>query len=155
MTEISKNVTYAEAIKSQTATRLGLENTPNEEQLENMKKVANECFQKAREHFGVPIAVTSFFRSPEVNRAIGGSTTSEHCQGKAMDIDADVFGGVSNSDLFHFFKDNCEFNQLIWEYGNDNNPDWVHISFNEGGNKNQILKVYRQNGRSVYVPYKD
>ena len=147
---VSKNISYAEATRSDTAKRLGIDNTPNDEQLENMKNVAENVFQPLREHFGCPIYVSSFFRSEALNRAIGGSSSSTHMKGEAMDLDADVYGKISNGVIFHYIKDNLEFDQLIWEFGDGKNPDWVHVSLSRNNNRNQILVAKRVNAKTVY-----
>lgn len=147
---ISKHITFAEGIKSQQATRLGISNMPTDEHLLNMHSVANLCFEPLREHFGVPIAVTSFYRSPAINKAIGGSMSSQHCKGQAMDLDADVFGGITNAQIFNWLKDNVVFDQLIWEFGDDKNPDWVHVSYNATGkNRKHVLKAVKA-GDAIY-----
>lgn len=140
---ISENITYAEAFKSQTAVRKKIKNTTNDpEILKNMKHVADNVFEKIRAHFGKPIGISSFYRSPELNAAVGGSPTSQHTTGEAIDIDADIFGGLTNKEIFDFVKDNLEFSQLIWEYGNSKNPAWVHVSLKRvGKNKKQILYI--------------
>jgi hypothetical protein len=152
---VSKNISYAEATRSDTAKRLGIDNTPNDEQLENMKNVAENVFQPLREHFGCPIYVSSFFRSEALNRAIGGSSSSTHMKGEAMDLDADVYGKISNGVIFHYIKDNLEFDQLIWEFGDGKNPDWVHVSLSRNNNRNQILVAKRVNAKTVYELYNE
>lgn len=152
---ISKNISYNEAIKSQTAVRHGLDNTPNKEQLKAMKLVANKIFQPVREEYGVPIFVSSFFRAPKVNVKAGGSATSSHPKGEAIDMDADVYGEVTNSEIFHYIKDNLEFDQLIWEYGDGENPAWVHASYSADGNRNQILIIYKENGKTKTSLYSE
>lgn len=140
---ISENITYAEAFKSQSAVRHKIKNTTNDpEILKNMKHVAENVFEKIRAHFGKPIGISSFYRSPELNKIIGGSPTSQHTTGEAIDIDADIFGGLTNKEIFDFVKDNLEFSQLIWEYGNSKNPAWVHVSLKRNGkNRKQILYI--------------
>ena len=150
---ISLHCSYKEGIKSATAIKYGLENTPNERQLANMKLVAEKCFEPVRAYFGKPIAITSFFRSHELNKRIGGSGSSQHCEGKAMDIDADVFGGMTNKEIFDFILENLEFDQLIWEFGNSDCPAWVHVSYNEGNNRKQVVRAIIENGRTKYVAY--
>lgn len=155
--KISDHVSYTEATKSKTALRNNIDNTPDAMTLERMKCVANNIFEPVRNHFKVPIAITSFYRSPQLNKKVGGSKTSEHVYGSAMDIDADVLGLVSNRQIFNYIKDNLEFNQLIWEFGDDNEPAWVHVSYKESGNKNQVLKAYKEKnawGRTV-TKYKE
>lgn len=152
MTKVSEHITLAEATKSQAAIRHGIDNTPNDEQLAAMKYVATRVFEPLRIAMGnKSIAITSFFRSPEVNKKIGGSTTSQHCKGQAMDIDADVFGGMTNAEIFRYIYNHLEFDQLIWEYGNESEPAWVHVSLKEeGDNRKQSLMVKRINGKPVY-----
>lgn len=150
--EISKYVSYLEAVKSNTAVRRGIENTPNEQQLEAMRNVAVSVFDKVREKVGGPLAVTSFFRSPKLNKAIGGSGRSQHCRGEAIDIDCDVFGNGKNSEVFKFIKEELDFDQLIWEFGNDEEPAWVHVSLKlNGQNRKSILKAVRREGKTKYV----
>jgi len=150
--KISDHISYTEATKSNKAIQLGLENSPDKATLERMRYVAKEIFEPLREHFGIPIAVTSFYRSKAVNKAIGGSSTSEHVYGSAIDIDADVIGLITNRQIFNWIKENCEFNQLIWEFGSNREPAWIHVSCKKSGNKNEILKSYKEKnifGRSV------
>lgn len=151
--QLSKNLTLAEATKSQVATRLGIKNVPNQVQTRNLQLIAQHVFQPVRDHFDVAIAVTSGFRSLALNRTIGGSKTSEHMEGRALDLDGDVFGGVTNKEIFDYIKNNLEFNQLIWEFGDKDNPDWVHVSYKEGSNKRQVLKAKMHKGRAVYSPF--
>jgi hypothetical protein len=120
-----------------------------------MKTIAVEVFDKVREYFGVPIFVSSGYRSAALNKAIGGSSTSDHNLGRALDLDQDGHGnGVTNADVFKFIKDNLEFDQLIWEFGTDKNPDWVHVGYRKGANRKQILKAVREGGKTKYVAYK-
>jgi zinc D-Ala-D-Ala carboxypeptidase len=151
--QLSKNLTLAEATKSQVATRLGIKNVPNQVQTRNLQLIAQHVFQPVRDHFDVAIAVTSGFRSLALNKAIGGSKTSEHMEGRALDLDGDVFGGVTNKEIFDFIKNNLDFNQLIWEFGDKDNPDWVHVSYKEGSNKRQVLRAKMHKGRAVYSPF--
>jgi len=147
---ISKHITYKELIKSNTATRLGISNEPTKEHLDNLKRVVNNIFEPLRCHFNVPIGISSAYRSKELNKAVNGSKTSQHCLGEALDIDADIFGKLTNSDIFHFIKDNLDFDQLIWEYGNDLNPNWVHASFtNSRPNRKIILRAVK----GKYISY--
>lgn len=150
---LSENLTLAEVTKSATAKRKGISNEPTIEHMENLKAVAQNIFQPVRNHFGKPIAVTSGYRSADLNKAIGGSSTSQHCKGEAIDMDADVFGGVTNREIFEYIKDNLDFDQLIYEFGDENNPDWVHCSFISKGNRRQILRAVRKNGRTSYELY--
>ena len=150
---VSKNITYKEATHSTTAKRLGIDNTPNAEQFSNMVYVAENVFQPIREHFGTPIYVSSFFRSDGLNKAIKGSINSTHKKGEAMDLDADVYGGVTNAQIFNYIKDNLEFDQLIWEFGTDDEPAWVHVSLSKRNNRNQILRAYKVDGKTKYEIY--
>ena len=141
--KISDHITYAEAIHSNTAKRRGIDNTPNPTQVETMKVTAEKIFEPLRKFVGGPIKVNSFFRSPELNTAIGGSKTSQHCKGQAIDID-DVFGYKTNAEMYNWVKENLNFDQMIWEFGTDMNPNWVHISYvSDEDNRNRCLKAYK------------
>jgi len=147
---ISDHITYAEAIHSNTAKRKRIDNTPNPTQVEAMKLTAQEVFEPLREWVGGPIKVNSFFRSVALNEAIGGVASSQHCKGQAIDLD-DVYGRKSNAEMFHWIKENLCFDQLIWEFGTDMNPNWIHISFvSKEDNRNRCLKAYKENGRTKY-----
>ena len=150
MSNISKNITYKEAIHSNTAKRFGIDNEPSHEQIANMMTIAEMIFQPLRSYVGGPIKITSFFRSPKLNKAIGGSKTSQHCKGQAMDID-DVYGHKSNAEMFMYIKENLDFDQLIWEFGNDENPSWIHVSYVDAQeNRNRCLQAYKENGKTKY-----
>lgn len=154
MENISNHITFAEATKSQQAIRLGVENIPDAFELKAMKNLAEKVFEPLRLHVGKPIAITSFYRNKKVNKLIGGAVNSQHTTGEAMDIDADVFGGLTNKDIFDYIKSNLTFDQLIWEFGNENNPDWVHVSLSvSGNNRKQILVAKKINGKTVYQNY--
>lgn len=148
---LTANLTLAELTKSATAKRLGIENEPTVEHLINLKSSALNIFQPLRNHFGHPIAVTSGYRSKKLNKAIGGSKSSQHSKGQAIDLDADVFGGLSNAELFNYIKNHLNFDQLIWEFGNNKNPDWVHCSYKEQGNRNEVLIAVKINGKTTYT----
>jgi len=149
---LSKNLTLAEVTKSTTAKRLGIDNTPDEWTTENLRQVAINIFQPLREAFGCPIYVSSGYRSAELNTAIGGSARSQHVEGRALDLDADVYGGCTNSQVFNWIKENVDFDQLIWEFGDSDNPDWVHVSYvYDGINRKRCLKACRDdNGKTYY-----
>ena len=153
--QISKHLSLAEVSRSETAKRKGINNTPSGEHLENFKKLAENIFEPIREHFGVPIHISSAYRSADLNRAVGGSSSSQHCSAEAIDIDMDGSpNGVTNKMVFDFIKDNLNFDQLLWEFGNDTTPDWVHVSYESTGKqRKQILKVIKANGKTSYVPY--
>lgn len=152
--KLSKNLSLREAIKSNTATRLGIPNIPEDWEIDNLRAIAENIFQPIRDHFGVPIGVSSGYRSKALNKAVGGSKYSQHMIGEALDIDADIYGKVTNAEIFNFVKNNLEWDQMIWEFGNDEEPDWVHISYKAvGGNRKQIRRAYRDDkGRVYYKP---
>lgn len=148
---ISKHISYKEGVHSITAIRKGIDNEPNEEQLANMKLVANNVFEPLRVFINGPIKVNSFFRSPDLNKAIGGSTKSQHCKGQAIDID-DTYGKATNAEMYWWIKENLDFDQMIWEFGNNDNPDWVHVSYvSPDKNRNRCLKAYREGGKTKYM----
>ena len=148
---ISKHISYKEGVYSTTATRKGINNTPDDEQLDNMELIAEKVFEPLREWVGGPIKINSFFRSPKLNKAIGGSSKSQHCHGQAIDID-DTYGIVANSEMYHYIKENLDFDQLIWEFGDDDNPNWIHVSYvSKEDNRNRCLKAYKEQGRSKYM----
>ena len=147
---ISKHISYKEGVYSRTATRLGIKNNPNAEQMENMIAIAEEVFEPLRAYVGGPIKINSFFRSPELNKAIGGSTKSQHCHGQAIDLD-DTFGRCTNAEMYEFIKKHLDFDQMIWEFGDEDNPDWVHVSYvSEEQNRNRCLQAYKENGKTKY-----
>ena len=147
---ISKHISYKEGVYSRTATRLGIKNNPNAEQMENMIAIAEEVFEPLRAYVGGPIKINSFFRSPELNKAIGGSGKSQHCHGQAIDLD-DTFGRCTNAEMFEFIKNNLDFDQIIWEFGDETNPDWVHVSYvSPEQNRNRCLQAYKENGKTNY-----
>jgi hypothetical protein len=128
---------------------------PIAEHIENFKKLAERIFEPIRSHFNVPIHISSGYRSKELNTAIGGSLTSQHCSGEAIDIDMDgSANGVTNKMVFEYIKDNLEFDQMIWEFGNSEAPDWVHVSYETTGKqRKQILRATKSGGKTVYSPY--
>ena len=148
---ISEHISYREGVYSNTATRRGIDNTPDDDQLSNMELVAEEVFEPLRVYVDGPIKINSFFRCPELNKAIGGSSKSQHCQGQAIDLD-DTFGRATNAEMYHFIKEKLNFDQLIWEFGDDDNPDWVHVSYvSEEDNRSRCLKAYRDKGKTKYM----
>lgn len=154
-TKLSENVTLKEVIKSQTATKLGIDNTPTPEHLENLKKVLNNVFEPLRKGLGNnPIFISCGYRGKKLNDATpGASITSYHCSGKALDLD-DTFGKITNAQIFHYIKDNLNYAELIWEYGNDTNPDWVHVAFDEGKNVKETLRCRLINKKPKYELWK-
>lgn len=148
---ISKHISEKEATKSVTALRLGIDNTPDGDTLNNMKLVAEKIFEPLRDWVGGAIKINSFYRSSALNEAIGGSSRSQHCQGRAMDID-DIYAHKTNKEMFEWIKDNLDFDQMIWEFGNEDNPDWIHVSYvSEEKNRNRILKAVRDEGKTKYI----
>jgi zinc D-Ala-D-Ala carboxypeptidase len=149
--KISEHVSYKEATRSTTALRLGIENKPTPEHLKNMELLAEKIFEPLRKYVNGPIAINSFYRSPDLNKAIGGSSKSQHCHGQAMDID-DTYGYMSNAEMYIYIKENLDFDQMIWEFGDNNNPDWVHVSYvSNEENRNRCLKAYREDGKTKYI----
>lgn len=154
--QVSKYVAISEVTSSDTAKRKGISNMPTPEHLENLKVTCEAVHTPIREHFGKPIFISSAYRSAALNKAIGGSSSSDHCNGRALDLDQDDKGtGVTNKMVFDFVKDNLEFDQLIWEFGTEKNPDWVHVGYRKGANRKQILRAVRDNkGKTAYLPFK-
>ena len=148
---ISKHISMKEAVYSNTATRRGIDNTPGEYELQNMELLAKKVFEPLREHVGKPIKINSFYRSAELNQAIGGSSKSQHCEGRAIDID-DTYGHMSNADMYAFIKENLDFDQMIWEFGTEENPNWVHVSYiDPETNRNRCLQAYKdENNKTQY-----
>jgi zinc D-Ala-D-Ala carboxypeptidase len=151
---LSDHISYADAIHSDIAKRNGINNYFTPDQLSRMIVLAKKVYEPLISHFNTPIYISSFFRNKEVNTLLGGATSSQHManNGAAMDIDSQT-GLVSNKQIFDYIKDNLEFDQLIWEAGNEYDPDWVHVSYNEGHNRKEILKMIRVDGKSTYVQY--
>ena len=148
---ISKHISDREGVYSTTATRRGIDNTPNKEHLDNMKLLAEKIFEPLRKWVGGPIRINSFYRGPELNKAIGGSSKSQHCKGQAMDID-DNGCHKTNAEMYAWIKGNVEFDQMIWEFGDDDNPNWVHVSYvSPEENRNRCLKAYREDGKTKYM----
>jgi zinc D-Ala-D-Ala carboxypeptidase len=147
---ISNHISYKEATYSRTATRLDIENKPNEKQMQSMCLIADEVFEPLRMYVGGPIKINSFFRAPKLNKAIGGSTKSQHCHGQAIDLD-DTYGRATNAEMYNFIKEHLDFDQMIWEFGDDDNPDWVHVSYvSPEENRKRCLKAYKENGKTKY-----
>lgn len=161
--QLSKNLELSEVTRSETAKRKGISNMPTPEHIENFKKLAENVFQPIRDHFGVPIRISSGYRSEALNKAIGGAgkvvngkyvASSQHCKGEAIDIDMDG-SSITNKQVFDFIKEHLPFDQLIWEFGTSTNPDWVHVSFDsEGKQRKQVLKAVKKGSSTTYVPYK-
>lgn len=147
--QLSKNFTMAEFIKSDTADRLGIDNTPEGEHLENAKALFENVVQKVRDHFG-PTVINSGYRCPELNEAVRGSKTSQHCHGEAADIEVP---GVANGDLAQWIVDNLEFDQVILEFYTPGQPSsgWVHVTYKkDGSNRKKALTAAKVDGKTVY-----
>jgi hypothetical protein len=152
--QLSTNLSLAEVTRSETAKRKGISNMPTPEHIENFKKLAANIFQPIREHFGKPIIISSGYRSAELNKAIGGSLSSQHSSGEAIDIDMDGTD-ITNKQIFDYIKDNLTFDQMIAEFPKQGNPDWVHVSFAANrSQRKQILVAKKVNGKTTYIPYK-
>jgi hypothetical protein len=153
--KISEHLDLSEVTRSDMAKRKGISNMPTPEHIENFKKLAQNIFEPIRKHFGVPIMISSGYRSKALNTAIGGSLTSQHCTGEAIDIDMDgTANGVTNKMVFDYIKANLNFDQLIWEFGTKDAPDWVHVSFETTGKqRKQILRAVKTGGKTAYQPY--
>jgi uncharacterized protein (DUF433 family) len=152
--KLSENLDLSEVIRSESAKRSGIDNMPTEKHIESLKLLATNVFQPIREHFKVPIHISSGYRSEKLNRLVPGtSLTSDHCFGRAIDIDMDGTK-ISNNDVFHYIKNNLKFKQLIAEFPINSNLSWVHVSYDENNLKNQILIATKKNGETVYLPYK-
>lgn len=149
--KLTENFTLQEMIHSNTAIAKGIVNIPDENQINFIRELCINLLQPIRDYFGSPIKISSGFRSPRLNVAIGGSTSSQHCalRGAAADIQMDEM----NVEIFNYIKDKLIFDQLIWEFGNDENPDWVHVSFYKGKNRKQILKAIKVNGKTKYLNF--
>jgi len=147
--KLSPNFTLSEMVKSETAVRRGLDNTPSQVEVDNLKRLAVNVLQKVREHYKKGVKVNSGFRHPEVNAAVGGSRTSDHCKGQAADIE---IPGVANADLAEWISKNCEFTQLILEFYTPGVPDsgWVHVSYDPANLKKQVMTAMKENGKTVY-----
>ena len=151
MERISEHVSYKEGVRSNTATRLDIDNIPDGYAEANMVAIAYNIFEPLRKWVGGPIKINSFFRSKKLNQAIGGSSRSQHCQGRAMDLD-DTFGYKTNAEMFNYIADNLNYDQIIWEFGDDENPDWVHVSYvSEDENRGRALRAYKEKGKTKYI----
>lgn len=149
---LSPHVSLKEATVSATASRLGIKNTPPSQIIEVMKTTAIELFEPLREGIGKPIRILSFYRSQPLNKAVGGAKTSQHPLGEAIDMQG--MEGVTNKDLFDYIKDNLDFDQLIWEFGTNDEPDWVHASFTTSRkNRKQVIRAKKVKGKTIYEAY--
>lgn len=149
--KLTENFSLEEMIKSETAMRRDMDNTPGDAEIANLKTLAEKVLQPVRNHYGKGVKVNSGFRHPEVNAAVGGSKTSDHCKGQAADIE---IPGVANADLAQWIVDNLDFTQVILEFYTPGIPDsgWVHVSYNSADLKKQVLTAMKENGKTVYKP---
>jgi zinc D-Ala-D-Ala carboxypeptidase len=153
---ISDHITFKEGMASRTAVLLGIDNTPPPEIVEVMKRTAEAVFEPPRRHFGCRIAVGSFFRCDALNTALGkdpnilASKKSQHLLGEAIDENAAVFGEITNKQLFEYIRELCDFDQLIWEEGNDEEPAWVHVSYKAVGNRREVMRKYKIGNKTWY-----
>ena len=143
---LTENFTLEEMYKSTTAIRLGIDNTPSDIVVKNLLQLCKRVLQPLRDHMDEFIKVSSGYRSPDLNKKIGGSKSSQHCLGQAADISC----GERTAEMYHYIKNNLIFDQLIWEFGNDENPDWVHVSYSTTKNRKECLRAYKVNGKTVY-----
>tara|TARA_R110000868_G_scaffold650_1_gene4708 strand:- start:1409 stop:1864 length:456 start_codon:yes stop_codon:yes gene_type:complete len=150
--ELSKNFTLNELTASNTAKAKGISNEPDAKQLVALQLVVSKVLQPLREGIDKPIKISSGLRSAALNKAIGGSVTSQHCKGEAADIQ--MSGKTGNAQLFNYIKENIVFDQMIWEFGTQENPDWVHVSYSAKGNRGEILRAYKKDGKTRYMLYK-
>lgn len=154
--KLSANFIMQEFTRSDTAKRKGIDNNPSLEHAEAALELFERIVQPIRDHFGTSIFLSSGYRSQALNKAIGGSQTSQHSKGEAVDIDMDGRKGPQNEDVFHYIRENLPFDQLIWEFGDSKRPDWVHVSYKKGGSqRGQILAAKRNSaGKTYYETWK-
>ena len=147
---LSKHFSLEEMTRSMVAARKGIDNTPSEAQVEAMRLLAEKIFEPLRKWVGGPIKVNSFFRSETLNESIGGASSSQHCKGQAIDID-DVYGRKTNAEMYKWIQENLDYDQMIWEFGTDMQPNWIHVSYvSEEKNRNKCLKAYKEHGKTKY-----
>ena len=151
--KLTTHFALSEFTRSESAKREGLDNTPTPEHLENLKTLCEKVLEPIRLRFG-SINISSGYRGKMLNHFIGGSVSSDHCLGRAADIDMDDSGtGVTNTEIFNYIKDNLDYDQLIWEFGTKEKPDWVHVGYRGKDNRKQTLRATKVNGKSHYSPY--
>jgi D-alanyl-D-alanine dipeptidase len=153
--KLSEHLELAEVIRSESAKRRGISNMPTEQHIANLKKLAENVFEPIRANFRQPIRISSGYRSQSLNAAIGGATNSQHSTGEAIDIDMEGTK-ITNKEIFNFIKEKLNFDQLIYEFGNNTEPDWVHVSFKANGQqRKQVLRAMKENGKTKYIAYAD
>jgi hypothetical protein len=151
--KLTPNFSLAEFTRSESAKRHGVSNEPSPEHLKNLITLCEKVLEPIRMKFG-PINISSGYRSKTLNHYIGGSLNSQHCEAKAADIDMDGMTNATNKEVFDFIKDTLDFDQLIFEFGTKDAPDWVHVSYNGAKNRKQVLRALKVNGKTAYAPYK-
>jgi len=151
MTQLTRNFSLHELTKSETALRYDMPNDPGSVEIANLVDLAAKVLQPIRDHYAKGVKINSGFRHPDVNAKVGGSRTSDHCRGMAADIE---IPSVPNADLAAWVRDNLEFTQLILEFYTPGIPDsgWVHVSYDPGNLKKQVMTATKQNGKTVYLP---
>ena len=149
--QLTNNFSLTEMVKSETALRHNMDNTPGEAEIASLRLLCEKILQPVREHYGKGVKVNSGFRHPEVNAKVGGSKTSDHCKGQAADIE---IPGIPNADLAIWIMDNLEYTQLILEFYTPGLPDsgWVHVSYDPANLKKQNLTATKKDGKTVYLP---
>jgi zinc D-Ala-D-Ala carboxypeptidase len=148
---LTTNFTLSELVKSDTALRYDMDNTPGETEIENLRQLCEQVLQPVRDYFQKGVKCNSGYRAPAVNQKVGGSPTSDHCKGQAADIE---IPGIPNADLAIWIMDNLQYTQLILEFYTPGVPDsgWVHVSYDPQNLKKQALTATKQNGKTVYLP---
>jgi hypothetical protein len=147
--KLTAHFSLAEFTRSESAKRHGVPNEPTPEHLKNLIVLCEKVLEPIRIKFG-PINISSGYRSKTLNHYIGGSLNSQHCEAKACDIDMDGMGGPTNKEIFEYIKNELEFDQLINEF----NYGWVHVSYNLGKNRRQVLDALKVNNKTVYANHK-
>ena len=150
---IGKHLTLNDLTASATATRFNIDNTPSQEVIDNLTNIVKSVYDNLSEHIA-GVHVSSGYRSVKLNKKIGGSITSQHCKGQALDLVMIANGSNSNATIFNYILHNLDFDQMIWEFGNELQPHWVHVSYKVSGNRKSVLKGIKKNGLTTYIPYK-
>jgi len=150
--QLTKNFHLSEFTKSNTATRHGIKNNPTGEHISNLQLLCENILQPLRDHLNSPIRITSGYRGKELNDLVNGSSSSDHCHGKAGDLEFWIDGKEKNSVIFHAIKSlDLSFKQMIWEFGDEDQPNWIHISYCKDNAKKQILKAVKLEGKTQYI----
>lgn len=147
--KLSEHFTLAEMTFSPTAIKKGIDNTPNAQTIKNLQALCEKVLEPLRAHIGGPIKVSSGYRSDALNSLIGGAKSSQHKTGQAADVDLKD----KSSEAFKWIMANLDYDQIIWEFGNDEQPDWIHVSYSTKGNRKNAMRAIKSNGKTKYVPY--